>query len=101
MPKLSPIIQPIVTEKAVRSQEKGAYTFLVRRETDKTMIKKEIESLYGVEVASIKTNTLPKKVRLVGRGRELTKRPVSKKAIVTLKKGQTLDPNKFKATKKK
>jgi hypothetical protein len=41
----------------------------------------------------------PKKERFIGRNL-WTKRPVMKRAIVTLEKGKTIDPNKLEAKKK-
>lgn len=101
MPNITPIIQPIVTEKSSRTQEGKRYTFLVNKKATKIDIKNAIKEIYGVEAAEVKTMILPKKVRVIGKGREITKRPVYKKAIVTLKGGKTIDPNKFKEVKKK
>lgn len=100
MTKAFPILQPISTEKSSRAQEIQRYTFLVQRTANKTEIKRAINELYGVEVAEIKTMTLPKKVRMVGKNREFLKRPVFKRAIISLKDGKTIDPNKLKDSKK-
>jgi len=96
----SPIIRPIVTEKSSLEQGKGKYTFLVQKGTNKIEIKKAIKDLYGADVAKVQMMVSPKKERMIGRGYALTKRPVLKKAIVTLKGKKTMDPNKFKDSKK-
>lgn len=101
MPNTFPIIQPIITEKSSRIQEGKRYTFLVKRTSSKIEIKQAIKEIYGVDAETIKTMILPSKVRMVGRGRALTKRPVYKKAIVTIKGNKSIDPNKLKDGLKK
>ncbi len=101
MPIATAIIQPLTTEKSSRAQEIKKYTFLVRKNATKNEVKSEVEALYGVKVKDVKTMLLPKKVRLVGKNRVYVKRPVTKRAIVTLKDKKTIDPNKLKDSKKK
>lgn len=80
---------PVITEKSQLAQKMGQYTFKVDPRASKIEIKNAIEKIFNVKVASIKTmNEKPKK-RRVGRYTGLTNR--SKKAIVTLKDGQTID----------
>ena len=69
--------------------QNGQYTFKVDPKANKTEIKSAIEKIFKVKVTSIKTlNEKPKK-RRVGRYTGLTNR--SKKAIVTLAEGQTIE----------
>ncbi len=80
---------PVITEKSQMAKENGQYTFKVDPTANKTEIKSAIEKIFKVKVTSIKTlNEKPKK-RRVGRYTGLTNR--SKKAIVTLAEGQTID----------
>lgn len=80
---------PVITEKSQLAISNGQYTFKVDPKANKTEIKNAIEKLFKVKVASIKTlNEKPKK-RRVGRYTGLTNR--SKKAIVTLAEGQSID----------
>ena len=81
---------PVVTEKSARiGQDLNQYAFYVDPKANKTEIKAAIEKIFDVKVTSIKTiNEKPKK-RRVGRYTGMTNR--SKKAIVTLKEGQTID----------
>ncbi len=80
---------PVITEKSQIAKEEGKYTFKVDPKANKTEIKAAIEKIFKVKVTSIKTlNEKPKK-RRVGRYAGLTNR--SKKAIVTLADGQTID----------
>ena len=80
---------PVITEKSEALKQTGQYTFKVDPKANKTEIKNAIEKIFKVKVISIKTlNEKPKK-RRVGRYTGLTNR--SKKAIVTLAEGQTID----------
>ena len=82
---------PLVTEKSRMEQENGKYTFLVSEKATKTEIKDAIEKIFKVKVESISTlNVRPKKKR-VGRYTGLTNR--SKKAIVKLAEGMTIETN--------
>lgn len=89
------IIQSYQTEKSSSQQGNKQYSFVVRKDSTKVDIKRDIKELYGVDVKEVKTMVMPKKTRLL-RGRyEWAKRPVFKKAIVTLKGDKTIDPNKI------
>lgn len=95
------IIRTLITEKSSRHQEGKKYTFEVGKDATKTILKKEIENLYGVKVAKISIMIAPKKKRTLGKGRIWTKRDITKKAIITLKDKKSIDPNKIKELKKK
>lgn len=91
----STIIQSYQTEKSSAQQGQKQYAFIVRKDANKVEIKQAVKDIYGVEVEDVKTMVMPKKTRLL-RGRyEWAKRPVFKKAIVTLKDNKTIDPNKI------
>ena len=89
------IIKPLVTEKMTKITDKqpNRYGFVVRPEADKFQIKKEIEGLYNVTVVDVNT------MRYAGkRSRRYTKAGLIKgqknsfkKAVVTLKEGETID----------
>lgn len=93
------LISPVVTEKSTGAQENRKYSFLVHLNTNKIEVLKAVEEAYGVKVQSVNIIPVRKKTRLVGRGREITKRHAAKKAVVTLKPKQTIDFNKVKTTK--
>lgn len=93
------IIRPLVTEKTSVAQAQGRYTFLVRKASTKIDIKNAVREMYGVEAEEVKTMIQPSKVRLIGNKKEFKKRPLMKKAVVRLKGGKTIDPNKLKGTK--
>jgi large subunit ribosomal protein L23 len=84
------IIRPIVTEKTSAAyQERGEYAFEVHRDATKPQIKRAIEELFGVHVTGVWTSNQRGKSRRMGPtpGR----RPHWKKALVTLREGETIE----------
>ena len=81
---------PVITEKSANmAQNEGKYAFKVDPKANKTEIKQAIEKIFNVKVVEISTiNEKPKK-KSVGRYSGLSNR--SKKAIVKLAEGQTID----------
>ena len=80
---------PVITEKSQIAKSNGQYTFKVDPKANKTEMKEAIEKLFNVKVKQIRTINVKVKKRRVGRYTGLTNR--SKKAIVTLAEGQTID----------
>ena len=80
---------PVITEKSEIAKQDGKYTFKVDPRANKLEIKEAIEKLFNVKVTSIRTLNVKPKKRRVGRYTGLTNR--TKKAIVTLAEGQTID----------
>ena len=83
------IISPTVTEKATSLSEFNKVVFKVRKNANKKLIKKSIEKIFKVKVTKINTINLRRKNKLV-KGKK-SYRPGYKKAVVTLKKGQSID----------
>ena len=77
------IIRPIITERAMSGAADKKYVFEVAKDAGKIEIKKAVEEIFGVKVASVNTLTVPGKEKRTGaypKGR----RPSWKKAVVTL-----------------
>ena len=89
------IIKPIVTEKQTAITEKfpNRYGFRVSPDANKLEIKKAVELMYGVNVESVNTMNYAgkKKSRYTKSGIINGKTSAFKKAIVTLKEGETID----------
>lgn len=83
------IAQPHITEKATALATEGKYVFVVKPGSTKNEVKKAVKELYRVDATTVQMITLPGKTKRY-RG---TKSPRAglKKAIVTLKAGQTID----------
>jgi large subunit ribosomal protein L23 len=73
--------------------DQGQYVFEVRTDANKIEIRKAVEERYKVGVTSVRTITIrPKaKMRMTTRGFIAGKTPQRKKAVVTLRSGQTID----------
>ena len=89
------IIKPLVTEKmtAITDKQNNRFGFVVRPEANKLEIKAEVEALYNVTVEKVHT------IRYAGKSKSRYTRTgivngrtnAYKKAIVTLKEGDTID----------
>ncbi len=91
---MSIIVKPIITEKMTSQGEKSnRFGFVVDKTANKVQIKNAVEKLYGVSVESVNTqNYLGKmKTRNTTQGVVVGRVNQVKKAIVTLKEGETID----------
>tara|TARA_B100000989_G_scaffold202390_1_gene153165 strand:- start:1572 stop:1865 length:294 start_codon:yes stop_codon:yes gene_type:complete len=83
------ILSPLVTEKSTNLSEQNKIVFKVPTKATKENLKKNIEKIFKVNVT--KVNIINKKSRIkFTRGRKV-KVSGFKKAIITLKKGQSID----------
>ena len=83
------IISPRVTEKATSLSEQNKIVFKVHGGATKKSIKKSVEKIFKVNVIKVNTVNQKGKTKFI-RGRKANK-PGYKKAIITLKKGQSID----------
>ena len=77
------IKKPIITERSMMGAQDNKYTFEVAVDAGKIEIKKAVEEIFGVKVASVNTLNVPAKAKRMGAGRPGTTR-AWKKAYVTL-----------------
>ena len=84
------LIKPHISEKAIALADKGVYTFQVPTKTNKIEVAKQVESTFKVNVIDV--NMLIQKGKKVSKryGKQAGSRSDLKKAILTLKKGQTI-----------
>ncbi len=89
------LIRPLITEKMtnISAASPGKYGFLVNPKSNKIEIAKAIEQKFNVHVVEVKTINHPGKTKTQFRrsGRFTGKTPKFKKAIVTLKEGETIE----------
>ena len=83
------IRSPIVTEKATILSEQNKTVFKVHEKANKKTIKKNIEKLFNVKV--VKVNIINQKTKVKIRQGRRSFKSGYKKAIITLKKGQSID----------
>lgn len=82
--------KPLVTEKSTVLQDiRNQYTFRVAPHANKSEIRKAVETLFEVQVASVNVMNMP------GKHRRILGRPGHtgpwKKAVVTLREGHSID----------
>jgi len=83
------ILAPVVSEKSYALLDEGRYTFVVHPQTNKTEIKQAVQSIFGVRVVSV--NTLNRKGKRKRFGTSFGERKSTKRAVVTLAAGDTID----------
>lgn len=84
------IRRPLITEKtSIQKATSNQLTFEVARRANRVEIRKAIESIFNVNVASVRTMQVKGKVKQ--RGRIVGKRRNWKKAIVKLMPGERID----------
>lgn len=82
------IRRPLVTEKTMTGMREGRFTFEVDLHANKVEIRKAVEEIWPVNVVAVNTAIVRGKVRR--QGSSVGQRPDWKKAIVTLREGQTI-----------
>ncbi len=80
---------PRITEKTTFLSQANEYVFQVKKEANKTEIKKAVQSIYGVNVVRVNIINIPSKTRRVGR--YAGERKSFKKAIVKIAEGQKIE----------
>ena len=83
------IISPMVTEKSTNLSEQNKITFKVHPKANKKNLKSNIEKIFKVNVTKVNIINKQNRTKLT-RGRKV-KISGFKKAIITLKKGQSID----------
>lgn len=84
------IVRPVVSEKSYALSEKGVYIFVVAPEANKIEIRRSVESIFNVKVDKVNTLNRPGKRKRNRRQPTFGKRPDRKRAVVTLKPGETI-----------
>ena len=83
------VLSPHITEKSTMLSEQNAVVFKVASGASKPQIKAAVEALFSVSVTNVNTMTVKGKTKR-WKGRAYTRSDV-KKAIVTLKDGDSID----------
>ena len=86
---LDTIISPNITEKSTYLSDFNKVVFKVHKGANKKTIKKSIEKIFKVNVIKINTINIKGKTKLVRNKKSF--KSSYKKAIITLKKGQSID----------
>lgn len=83
------ILRPVITEKATFANEQGKLIFKVPLTATKPQIKEAVQNLFKVDVTKVNTILIKGKPKRFRGG--IGKQNDYKKAIVTLKEGQSVD----------
>jgi large subunit ribosomal protein L23 len=84
------VIRPLITEKTTHLRdEANQYAFQVHIRANKIEIRRAVEETFDVKVENVRTSWMHGKVKQLGRFRG--KRPDWKKAVVTLRQGDTIE----------
>ncbi len=83
------LIAPVVSEKSYGLLDDNKYTFVVHPDANKTEIKIAVEKIFGVKVTAVNTLNRKGKTRRTKTG--LGKRKDTKRAIVSVAAGQSID----------
>ena len=83
------IVSPAITEKSTMASEQNQVVFNVAKKATKPEIKAAVEALFGVKVVGV--NTLVRKGKVKRFRGTIGKQSDVKKAIVTLKDGDSID----------
>lgn len=84
------ILAPVVSEKSYDLIEhNNTYTFMVDTRSNKGEIKTAVEQIFGVRV--VRVNTMNRKGKLKRQGWKMGRRKDTKRALVTLADGNSID----------
>ena len=85
------LLEPVMSEKGFHLIQNGVYTFKVHPNSTKPEIAQAVEAVFDVTV--VKVNTLRRKGKRIrnNRSRHYGKRPDTKRAMVTLAEGESIE----------
>lgn len=88
---MSVLIRPVVSEKTTGLMEKGTYVFVVDPRATKIDVRNAVEQAFNVKVTNV--NTLNRKGKSTRNRRTgvVGTRPNAKRAIVTLRQGDSIN----------
>jgi large subunit ribosomal protein L23 len=84
------VLEPVVSEKSYdQIEDTNTYTFVVDRRSNKTEIKEAVQDIFDVRVLSV--NTMNRKGKYKRTGYVIGRRKDTKRALVTLAVGHSID----------
>ena len=84
------IVRPLITESSMISAQTGKYTFIIAKSASKEDVKRAVEKHFNVHVTSITVRVVKGKTHRVGPRRNEVDKPITKKATVTVQKGEKI-----------
>ncbi len=83
------LVKPMISEKTIGMIEQNKYTFIVAKDANKIEIAHAVEQAFKVKVVDVTTRIVKGKVKSMGR--YTGKRSDVKKAVVTLREGDSIE----------
>ncbi|MBQ2887442.1 MAG: 50S ribosomal protein L23 [Firmicutes bacterium] len=83
------LVKPMISEKTIGMIDENKYTFVVAMDANKIEIAHAVEEAFKVKVVGVTTKICKGKVKSMGR--YSGKRPDIKKAVVTLREGDSIE----------
>ncbi|MCK4810490.1 MAG: 50S ribosomal protein L23 [Candidatus Omnitrophica bacterium] len=83
------IKSPLITEKATALGVFNKYVFWIEKAANRIEVKNAVEKIYKVKVGKVNVMNVKGKLKRIKMGQE-GRTPAWKKAVVTLKKGQSI-----------
>ena len=90
MQVLTTLKRPIVTEKTTLLQERNKYVFEVMPYATKGRVRAAVERAFNVRVTAVNILKTRGEQRRIGRNRRLVRSADTKKAVVTVREGDTI-----------
>ena len=84
----------------MRLAQAGQFSFLTAQAAAKPAIAQAVEAQFKVNVLKVTTSGVKAKIKRTGKRRLMAKTPARKKAVLTLKAGQTIEYFKIPEPKK-
>ena len=85
------LIRPVVSEKSYAAYDANVYTFVVAGDANKIEIRHAVEEIFGVKVTNVNTVNRKGKRKRNRRTGSYGSRPDSKRAIVSLAEGDSIE----------
>ncbi len=85
------LIRPVVSEKSYSLMDRNVYVFVVDPGATKVDVRKAVEDAFGVRVANVNTLNRKGKAKRNRKNNTIGHRPDTKRAIVTLAEGDSID----------
>lgn len=85
------LLAPVVSEKSYELIEQGKYSFRVHQNAHKTQVRQAVEELFNVHVEGVNIVHVQAKPKRRGLGGRRGQRPGWKKAIVQLRRGESIE----------
>ena len=88
---MSVLIRPVVSEKSYALMDQSVYVFIVDPRATKIEVRHAVEQAFGVRVTNVNTLNRKGKTKRNRKGGGMGHRPDTKRAIVTLAAGDSID----------